>query len=243
MSAPHGRSPLDRYELSAQQHKQIDGLLDVLERDDRAPTAVRDRARALEVHIADSLVALDLDLLRDVRDVVDLGAGAGFPGLVLAVALPRARVHLIESQRRKCEFIERTTATAAIGNATVVCARAEEWADGFERNDVALARALAAQPVVLEYAAPLLRVGGALIDWRGRRDPEEERAAASAAAELGVELREIRHVVPFAGATDRHLHVWQKTAATPPRYPRRAGIARKRPLAAGTIAASDRDRR
>src|ERR1700727_3331721 len=113
MSAPHGRSTLDRYELSAQQHKQIDGLLDVLERDDRAPTAVRDRARALEVHIADSLVALDLDLLRDVRDVVDLGAGAGFPGLVLAVALPRARVHLIESQRRKCEFIERTTATAA----------------------------------------------------------------------------------------------------------------------------------
>jgi 16S rRNA (guanine527-N7)-methyltransferase len=69
-----------------------------------------------------------------------------------------------------------------------------------------------------------------VIDWRGRRDAQEEQAAARAGGELGMELREIRHVRPFAGATDRHLHVWLKTGETPERFPRRAGMARKRPL-------------
>jgi 16S rRNA (guanine527-N7)-methyltransferase len=245
MSARHGEWPLwlDRYELSDAQLAQLARVLDVLERDEHAPTSVRDRTRAANIHVADSLVALDLDSLRDARDVVDLGAGAGFPGLVLAVALPHASVELVESQRRKCEFIERLVAAAEIENASVVCARAEEWAEGRASADAALARALAPQPVVLEYAAPLLRIGGALIDWRGRRDEEEERAASRAAAELGLELREVRHVKPFAGALDRHLHVWEKTAATPDRFPRRAGIARKRPLGASAISASDRDRR
>ena len=85
-------------------------------------------------------------------------------------------------------------ATAEIENASVVCARAEEWSEGLSGNDVVLARALAAQPVVLEYAAPLLRLGGALVDWRGRRDAREELAAGRAARELGMELREIRRV-------------------------------------------------
>jgi 16S rRNA (guanine527-N7)-methyltransferase len=234
---------LDRYELSDAQLTQLATLLDVLERDEHAPTSVRDRARAANIHLADSLVALDIDSLRGSRDLVDLGAGAGFPGLALAVALPHARVDLVESQRRKCEFIERTAGAAGIGNARVVCARAEEWSEGRERNDAVLARALAAQPVVLEYAAPLLRLGGALIDWRGRRDVDEEYAAALAAGELGLELVEVRHVEPFTGATDRHLHVWRKSAKTPDRFPRRAGIARKRPLGASATPASDRDRR
>jgi 16S rRNA (guanine527-N7)-methyltransferase len=236
-------SALDGYELSDAQLAQLATLLDVLERDEHAPTTVRDRASATNVHLADSLVALDVDSLRGSRNVVDLGAGAGFPGLALAVALAHARVDLVESQRRKCDFIERMSAAAGIGNARVVCARAEEWAEGRARNDAVLARALAAQPVVLEYAAPLLRIGGTLVDWRGRRDEDEERSAALAAAELGLELREVRHVEPFAGALDRHLHVWQKTAETPDRFPRRAGIARKRPLGASAMPASDRDRR
>jgi 16S rRNA (guanine527-N7)-methyltransferase len=93
-----------------------------------------------------------------------------------------------------------------------------------------LARALAPQPVVLEYAAPLLRMGGTLIDWRGRRNADEERAAARAAQTLGLRLAEVRKVEPFPAATDRHLHVFVKDRETPDRFPRRAGIARKRPL-------------
>ncbi|HWG07788.1 MAG TPA: RsmG family class I SAM-dependent methyltransferase [Solirubrobacteraceae bacterium] len=220
------------HDLSDRQLATLGQVLAVLQRDEHAPTTVRAPREAAERHLADSLAGLDIDLIKDGRDLADLGAGAGFPGVALAVTLPRARIRLVESQRRKCEFLERMIAAAEIENASVVCARAEEWAQGLGANDVVVARALAPQPVVLEYAAPLLCAGGALVDWRGRRDGREERAASAAARLLGFELAEIRRVRPFAAATDRHLHVWVKTGATPERFPRRAGIARKRPLGA-----------
>jgi 16S rRNA (guanine527-N7)-methyltransferase len=83
---------------------------------------------------------------------------------------------------------------------------------------------------VLEYAAPLLRVGGSLVDWRGALGRLEEAAAARAAAELGLRRVDVRRVEPFAGARQHHLHVYLKLRETPARFPRRAGIARKRPL-------------
>jgi 16S rRNA (guanine527-N7)-methyltransferase len=217
-------------ELSPAQRAQFDEVLRVLEADEHAPTAVRDAARAAEVHVADSLAALDLDAFSVARRIADLGSGAGFPGLALAIALPGVEVSLVESQRRKCDFLERVCAAASIENVRVVCARAEEWRDGAARNDVVMARALAPQPVVLEYAAPLLRVGGTLVDWRGRREELEEQAADRAATALGLKRLEIRRVTPFEQATDHHLHVFAKAQATPSRFPRRAGIARKRPL-------------
>jgi 16S rRNA (guanine527-N7)-methyltransferase len=230
-NTPPWSAALAGYELSAEQLATLGRVLAVLQRDEHAPTTVRAAGEAAERHLADSLAGLDVDLInKDGRDLADLGAGAGFPGVALAIALPGAHVRLVESQRRKCEFLARMLAAAEIENASVVCARAEEWTEGLSGNDVVLARALAPQPVVLEYAAPLLRMGGALVDWRGRRDRQEERAAAAAARELGMELREIRRVQPFAAATDRHLHVWLKLAETPQRFPRRAGMARKRPL-------------
>jgi 16S rRNA (guanine527-N7)-methyltransferase len=224
------RAALERHRLSSAQLAQLTAILEAIERDEHAPTAVRDRHEAIDAHLADSLVGLDIDELRRASTLADLGAGAGFPGLPLAVALPRANLRLLESQRRKCDFLERLCDTAEIANATVVCARVEEWSGGIGANDAVVARALAPQPVVLEYAAPLLRLGGTLVDWRGRRDERQEQAAAAAAAALGMRLLEVRHVHPFAGATDRHVHVFVKDRPTPERYPRRAGIARKRPL-------------
>lgn len=224
------RAALEGRELSASQLAQLATVLEVLERDEHAPTTVRTARDAAERHLADSLTGLDFDCLIDGRVIADLGAGAGFPGLALAVALPKARVALVESQRRKCEFLERIRTAARIENASVVCARTEEWVAGATANDAVTARALAPQPVVLEYAAPLLRLGGALLDWRGKRDKREEQASAAAAEELGLELLEIRAVQPFAAATDRNVHVFMKAGATPARFPRRPGIARKRPL-------------
>ncbi len=218
--------------LTPAQELQLDCILRALEADDHAPTAIREPTQAAQAHIADSLAALEVDPLITARHIADLGSGAGFPGLALAVALPEAEVSLIESQRRKCEFLERLRASAGVENARIVCTRAEDWDAGLSANDVVVARALAPQNVVLEYAAPLLRLGGKLIDWRGRRDEATERSADRAAALLGLAREEVRRVVPFEGATDRHLHVFTKAAETPPRFPRRAGVARKRPLGA-----------
>jgi 16S rRNA (guanine527-N7)-methyltransferase len=217
------------FRLSAKQRAQLEALLTMLG-DDDAPTTVSAPTDAVDVHLADSLVALELDVVRQATQIADLGSGAGFPGLPLAVALPTAQFSLVESQRRKCHFLERAIAGAGIENARVVCLRAEEWRDGFDAHDVVIVRALASQAVVLEYAAPLLRSGGALVDWRGRRDDGEERSAGHAAAELGLRRLEIRRVEPYAEARDHHLHLYAKVAPTPPRFPRRPGIARKRPL-------------
>ncbi len=219
-----------RYGLDEGQVGQLAAMLAELAADERAPTTVRDPGEAVDVHMADSLVALELDAVRGATALVDVGAGAGFPGLALAVALPRCEVVLLESQARKCAFVERLLGAAGVANGRVVCTRVEEWREGLGGSDVVTARALAPQPVVLEYAAPLLRVGGVLADWRGRRDELEEAAARAAAAEVGLRVVEIRRVEPYAGVRDHHLHVYEKVAATPARYPRRAGVARKRPL-------------
>jgi 16S rRNA (guanine527-N7)-methyltransferase len=220
----------DRYALGRGRAAQLGAILHELQSDDHAPTTVREAGRATDIHLADSLTALEVEAVRAARRIADIGSGAGFPGVALAVALPEAEVSLVESQRRKCEFLGRMLLAAGIENATVVLARAEEWGGGISRNDVVLARALAAQPVVLEYAAPLLTVGGALVDWRGKRAPEEEDAANRAAELLGLLRTEVRRVAPYEGARDHHLHVFIKVEETPARFPRRAGMARKRPL-------------
>ena len=230
MSGPVAGRLASRYQLESRQLAQLQALLETVARDEHAPTAVREMELAVDVHLADSLTAIDLDPIRTAKRIADLGAGAGFPGLALAVAFPTAEVALVESQRRKCEFLRRAIAQAGIANAQVVCARAEEWSEGVGANEAVVARALASQPVVLEYAAPLLRLGGTLVDWRGARNGEEEQAALRAADELGLARVEIRRVEPFAAARDHHLHLFTKVASTPERYPRRAGVASKRPL-------------
>ena len=213
-------------------------ILERLAADDRAPTTVRVPEEAVDVHVADSLAALEVDRLRSAHYIADIGSGAGFPGLPVAVALPGSEVRLIESQSRKCQFLRRLTAAAGIDNARVIECRAEEWQEGQAAHHAVLARALAPPPVVLEYAAPLLTRGGVLLDWRGRRDAAEDEAALVAAPQLGLELVEVRSTRPFEGALNHHLHVYLKVQDTPERFPRRAGAARKRPLAGPGVSRS-----
>ena len=223
---------IERYDLPPRTAPAFTALLSALADDGTAPTTVRAPEEAVDAHLADSLSGLEIDAVRRAGHLADLGAGAGFPGLALAVALPWARITLVESAGRKCGFIRRAAEAAAVENADVVHARAEEWQDGLGACDVVTARALAPLAVIAEYAAPLLIEGGTLVAWKGAPEAGEERDAEAAADVLGLELTERRQVSPFAGAQRRSLYVYSKVRETPARYPRRPGMARKRPLGA-----------
>jgi 16S rRNA (guanine527-N7)-methyltransferase len=230
-----GRLDLDalvvRYGLPATAKAPLAALLELLAAPE-APTAVHAPAQSLRVHVADSLAGLEVPELRSAGVVADLGAGAGLPGLVLAAALPGAQVVLVESVGRKCEFLRAAAAEMGLANVEVVRARAEEWTDGVGRCDVVCARALAALGVLCEYAAPLLTEGGVLVAWKGAIDDDEAADGSAAAAHLGLAPEPVRSVVPFEGSERRTLHVLRKIAPTPAGYPRRAGMATKRPLTA-----------
>ena len=220
----------ERYGLADHAQRRLDCLLRALSDDPHAPTAVRERRRVIDDHLADSLVALELAQVREAGTIADLGSGAGLPGLPLAVALGGAAVSVVESASRKCAFLAHTVDSCGLSNVVVVNSRAEELGRTGQRFDVVTVRAVAALAVVAEYAAPLLRVGGTLVAWRGQRDPEAEREAERAALQLGLRVGEIRRVVPYRGAVTRHLHLMSKVSETPTRFPRRAGMAAKRPL-------------
>lgn len=212
-------------------------MLDALAAEPHAHTTVSEPEAALQAHVADSLSGLVVRELARAGRIADLGAGAGFPGLALAIALPGARVDLIESAGRRTAVIEQLRQAAKLENARAVMARAEEWAatpaalgGGRESYDAVTVRAVAALPVLAEYAAPLLCMDGVLVAWKGARDAGEEEHGRRAAAALGLEVSEVLRVEPFEGARDRHLHVFRKISPTPPGFPRRTGMARKRPL-------------
>jgi 16S rRNA (guanine527-N7)-methyltransferase len=154
------------------------------------------------------------DLVRGFEGpILDVGSGGGSPGIPLAFALPDRNVILLEAERRKCDFLERW----APPNATVVWGRAEEQeADAY---GVALAKALGQPPVAVEWTLPLVRTGGAAVLWLG---PTADLEAVAAVSEL-------------LGGAAPELHdglvVLRKVAPTPAGYPRRVGVAKKRPLA------------
>jgi len=194
-------------------------------------SSVTEPERAWKVHVADSLTGLEVESLSSASKIADIGSGAGFPGLVLAVALPDAQVDLIESVGRKCEFIQRAIDAAGIGNARVLNERSETLAAdaGREAYDAVTARAVGRLSTLAELASSLLRENGFLVAWKGRRDAEEEAQLANASEQLAMRPEEILAVGPYAGSEHRHLHVMRKVGQTPPGLPRRAGMAKKRP--------------
>jgi 16S rRNA (guanine527-N7)-methyltransferase len=182
-------------------------------------TETYDAARRL--HVDDALTGVPF--LRS-GPVVDVGSGGGSPGIPLAAARPDLEFDLLEPTRRKCDFLERVA--PAFPNVRVVRGRAEDWGrgDGRDAYAVAVARALAPQAVAAEWCLPLVRPGGLLVLYAGEPASGLERVAEALAASPP-------SVVPVAGAGSRTLLLFEKLYPTPERFPRRPGLARKRPLA------------
>lgn len=222
-----------RYGLSEGQIASLARLLELLmEQTDRNLTAVTGAESIIRVHFLDSLWLLGLPEMPRSGDIVDIGSGAGFPGLPLAIARPALNFSLIEANGRKSAFIARAIKDLALKNAAVLPRRAEEVAASRLREsfDLGLARAVGSLPEVLEYALPLLKVGGHALLQRGAREKRDLEPASKAATLLGGELGRIADATPYPEAKNLHVWVFNKIAATPVKYPRRPGMARKRPL-------------
>jgi 16S rRNA (guanine527-N7)-methyltransferase len=217
------------YGLAEGTSAKFEALLHAME-DEHAPTSIHSPREGVDVHIADSLAALSVEGIRSAGLIADIGSGGGMPALALAASMPTVEISAIESIGRKCEFISASAASAGISNCTAVWTRAEQWTDGIGRCDFVTARALAALPVLAEYSAPLLKMGGSLVAWKADISDLELDAGRRAADELGLTSPEVVIPPSWPGAGERKLLVLTKVAETPSRYPRRAGIALKRPL-------------
>ncbi|MHB0976926.1 MAG: 16S rRNA (guanine(527)-N(7))-methyltransferase RsmG [Candidatus Aquicultorales bacterium] len=195
-------------------------------------TALKEDSRIAIEHFLDSLASLTLEPALGAR-LADMGAGAGLPGVPLKIARPDLEVVLIEATGKKASFLKEVVSALGLSGIEVVCARAEDAArDQRLRNsfDLATARALAVLPVLVEYARPLLRVGGKLVAYKGDVKADEVEEAEAAADILGGVVEGVTHpVIPFLKAK-RSLVIVRKDKPTDPRYPRRPGIPVKRPL-------------
>ena len=195
-------------------------------------TAITTPADIAAKHFLDSFTAVAVRAWTGRERIVDVGSGAGFPGLALHVALPATRVTLVESMGKKARFLEEVTSTLALDGVEVRNERAETLAHARrERYDVATARAVGTLGAIVEYLLPFLRVGGDAIAWKGRLEAELPGATKACAA-IGGEIVKITPTSELGLGKmlpGRSLVVIRKLRATPTRYPRSAAEAKRRP--------------
>jgi 16S rRNA (guanine527-N7)-methyltransferase len=196
-------------------------------------TAVRDPEGIRVKHFLDSISCMTVMKDPAPGQMIDIGTGAGFPGIPLKIMLPNLRLTLVESVGKKADFCRHVVEVLGLDQVKIVQARAEELglsATHRERYDWVLARAVANMPTLSEYLLPLARVGGAVLAQKGESGPAEVQSAQRAISVLGGRLRKMSKVNLPGIVEDRYLIVIDKAAATPPGYPRRVGLPSKKPI-------------
>ncbi|TFH34742.1 MAG: 16S rRNA (guanine(527)-N(7))-methyltransferase RsmG [Anaerolineales bacterium] len=196
-------------------------------------TAIVDPVEIDIKHFLDSLTCLKVLEFRPPGRVVDIGTGAGFPGIPIKLLFPQFELTLLESIKKKVDFCQHIIDALGLEGVRVIHARAETLGqdpDHRERYDWGIARAVAIAPVLLEYLLPFIRVGGGAILQKGETGPAEMHQAESALRILGAQVDQIQTIELPCVPEPRHIISVKKTAATPQQYPRRAGMAAKRPL-------------
>ncbi|MGK2955826.1 MAG: 16S rRNA (guanine(527)-N(7))-methyltransferase RsmG [Solirubrobacterales bacterium] len=218
--------------LAGDLQKRLAPMLTMLAEAPASLSSVTNPDEARRVHLADSLSGLAVDEVNSATRITDIGSGAGFPGIPLAMARPDAEFTLLDSVGKKVEFMKAVIDRLGLVNATALKQRSEEWAavNGAGASDLVTARAVAPLEALAELASPLLETGGALVAWKGEREPESEGKLAGLEEKLAMRLDRIVPVRPYSDSRERHFYVVKKTGDTPPNLPRRAGMVRKRPL-------------
>lgn len=184
-------------------------------------------------HFLDSLTLLKMNVLHESARVIDVGTGAGFPGIPIKIAQPGLDMTLLEATGKKVSFLETVIADLQLTRTTALKARAEEAGQSRlhrEQYDVAAARAVARLPILLEYLLPLVRIGGICVAMKGRTAQDEVDDSTNALAALGGELDRIESFTLPGVEEAHHLVVVRKTAPTPVRYPRQSGAPTQKPL-------------
>lgn len=197
-------------------------------------TAVRDRDEALQKHIADSLSCDFMEEYEAAENVIDIGTGAGFPGVPLAIVSPDKKFTLVDSLNKRLRIIDELTGELGIKNVTTVHGRAEDVGKSKEHReqyDICVSRAVASLDVLCEWCLPLVKNGGYFVAYKGENVSRETEDAASAIKLLGGKIVEIRKVQTEEESISGHVLVMiKKVKNTPSKYPRQAGQARKNPL-------------
>jgi len=196
-------------------------------------TAIRDREGIRTKHFLDSLSCILAFRERPPERLIDIGTGAGFPGIPLKIIYPRMKLTLVESVGKKLEFCRHIVQTLELEDVTLLQARAEALGQDRahrEQYDWAVARAVASLPVLAEYLLPLVTLGGKMLAQKGESAHAEAVAAEKAIRVLGGELQQIIPVLVPGIAEERYLVVVDKVAITPPGYPRRVGLPARRPI-------------
>ncbi|MBM3145242.1 MAG: 16S rRNA (guanine(527)-N(7))-methyltransferase RsmG [Chloroflexi bacterium] len=196
-------------------------------------TAINDPDLVRVKHFLDSLSASLAMRNTSVERVVDVGTGAGFPGLPLKILCPQIKLTLVESVTKKVNFCQHIVEKLALEDVEIVCERAEVVGKDEiyrEQFDWAVARAVALMPILMEFLLPMVRVGGRVLAMKGESAPAEAHTADRAISMLGGHLLRLIPVTLPGVVEQRYLVVVEKVAATPREYPRRVGIPAKRPL-------------
>ncbi len=193
-------------------------------------TAITDEAEFAEKHLLDSAALLRIADFAGKR-VVDVGTGAGFPGVPLAILCPGAKLTLLDSTRKRVDFVSEACETLGLSGVECVCARAEEFAAARRESfDLAVSRAVAAMPVLCELCLPLVKAGGQFLAMKGAQSDEELEGAMDAVETLGGRLADVAdYAIPGSGVTHRVI-VIDKVSPTPKKYPRAFGQIKKKPL-------------
>jgi 16S rRNA (guanine527-N7)-methyltransferase len=221
--------------LSQGQFRQFDTYLNNLKFFNKKVnlTTIKEDKEIVIKHFLDSLSVFKSGVIKEGQWIVDIGAGAGFPGIPVKIIQPKTTLYLVESNNKKTLFLDIITKKLGLGGLSIINSRIETFGQGFGRDkfDIVLGRAIAELPVLLEYSIPLLKKEAYLIAMKAKLGSDEKNKAKKACGIINCDIeKDMEVTVPYLEAS-RRLVVVKKTWGTPKQYPRRPGAPKKKPLA------------